>query len=187
VTGFIFVTRSSRRAEHLARTWGAYAARRRYTFEKGPTPERPFRIRGHRDSIDFRLEADARGDVVTRLLAHTRSSASGRVVAALGKGRRGDSDGPVAATEDPHFDRLFEVRASSPHEAAAVLRPEVRMALQRFPPRMIGVGLRLVVSGDEVLVEWAGGDVIPAEIDAAHTIVREVLKFSYRPAKTGGA
>jgi hypothetical protein len=43
---------------------------------------------------------------------------------------------------------------------------------------MVGKALRLAVEGDEVTVEWAGGDVDPAAIDAAHSILREVLSVS---------
>ena len=77
-------------------------------------------------------------------------------------------------TGDPHFDRLFDVRASDATAVERVLRPAVRMALQRFPMRMVGAGLRLVVDGDEVMVEWAGGEVDPNEIEAGHAILGEV-------------
>jgi hypothetical protein len=41
---------------------------------------------------------------------------------------------------------------------------------------MVGAGLRLVVDGDRVMVEWAGGEVDPTEIAAAHAILREVCR-----------
>jgi hypothetical protein len=172
-TGFFFVTSASRRGEQLVRVWSAYAKRRRYQFVEGKTPERPFRITGSRETLAFLLEVDTRDAVVTRLVAHAAESAGGRVVATLGRTRRGETAGRMP-TGDPHFDRLFDVRASDATAVERVLRPAVRMALQRFPMRMVGAGLRLVVDGDEVMVEWAGGEVDPNEIEAGHAILGEV-------------
>jgi hypothetical protein len=181
VTGFFFVTSSSRRGERLAQTWGAYAARRRYHFSPGTTPERPLRIAGSRGALDFVLEVHARDAVFTRLVARAPWSGVGRVVAVQGRGRRGEKSWKMT-TGDAHFDRLFDVRATDERAVRRVLRPDVRMALQRFPMRMIGAGLRLAVDGNEVVVEWAGGEVQDAEIDAAHAILGKVCSPAAGPS-----
>jgi hypothetical protein len=178
MAGLVVASVADRRRVGLAQAWRAYAARYQYSFVDGRTPERAFRIQGSRDGIDFTLETDTRGTLVTRLVAHKLESSEGRVVASLGGGRRGEPDGARAATGDRHFDHVFEVRASAPLVVNAVLTPSVRLALQRFPTPMVGKALRLAVEGDEVTVEWAGGDVDPVPIDAAHTILREVLSVS---------
>jgi hypothetical protein len=188
VAGLVVASAADRRRVGLAEAWGAYAARHRYSFFDGRTPERAFCIQGSRDGIDFTLETDTRGILVTRLIAHKLESSDGRVVAALGAGRRGASDGAKVATGDRHFDHVFEVRASAPLVVDAVLAPAVRLALQRFPTPMVGKALRLAVEGDEVTIEWAGGVVDAAPLDAAHTILREVLSVSHEhtnaPAQT---
>ena len=173
VGGFFFVRSTNRRGEHLTRTWSSYAAERRYEFAPGTAPEWPFHITGSRDALDFRLEVDARNALVTRLVARPTTSAVGRVVATRGRVRRGETMGK-RRTGDAHFDSLFDVYASDAHAAEMGLRPAVRMALQRFPMRMVGAGLRLALDGDEAIVEWTGGEVEPAELDAAHANLREV-------------
>jgi hypothetical protein len=173
VAGFFVVVSSSRRDERLTRTWGAYAARQRYQVAQRMAPEQPFRVTGSREALDFVLEVDARRGVVTRLVA--RAPAVGRVVAARGRGRRRETAAKMP-TGDLHFDGLFDVRASDAPSLERVLRPAVRMALMRFPMRMVGGGLRLVAEDDEVLVEWAGGDIDPVELDAAHAILGEVCR-----------
>jgi hypothetical protein len=175
VAGFFFVVASSRRDERLTRTWSAYAARRRYHVSQGMAPERPVRIAGSREALDFFLEVDARNGVVTRLVARASWSAVGRVVAAQGRGRRRETTGKMP-TGDVHFDHLFDVRGSDARAVERVLRPAVRMALMRFPMRMVGGGLRLAVEDDEVVVEWAGGETDPVELDAAHAILGEVCR-----------
>jgi hypothetical protein len=175
VAGFFFVVASTRRDERLSRTWSAYAARRRYHVAQSMAPERPFRITGSREALDFVLEVDARHWVVTRLIARASWSAVGRVVAAQGRGRRAETTGK-RPTGDLHFDHLFDVRASDAPAVARVLRPAVRMALMRFPTRMVGAGLRLVMDDDEVIVEWAGGEIEPAELDGAHAVLGEVCR-----------
>jgi hypothetical protein len=178
VAGLVVASASDRRRVALAAAWGAYAARHHYAFVDGRTPERAFRIQGSREGIDFTLETDTRGTLVTRLVARRLESSEGRVVAALGGGRRGESDGAKAATGDRHFNHVFDVRASAPLVVDTVLPSAVRLALQRFPTPMVGKALRLAIDGDEVTVEWAGGAVDPALIDAAHTILREVLSVA---------
>jgi hypothetical protein len=173
--GFFFVTSSSRRGERLDRSWGAYAARQGYRFVRGKTPERPFVITGSRDGLDFVLEVDARDAVVTRLTARASRSAAGRVVAAAGRARRGETPEKVP-TGDAHFDRLFDVRATDARAVQQVLGPGVRLALQRFPMHMVGAGLALVVDGDQARVEWAGGEVDRARLGAAHAVLREVCR-----------
>jgi len=175
VAGFFVVVSSSRRDERLTRTWGAYAARQRYQVAQRMAPERPFRVTGSREALDFVLEVDARRGIVTRLVARAPWFVVGRVVAAQGRGRRRETTGKMP-TGDPHFDRLFDIRASDAAAVETVLRPAVRMALMRFPMRMVGGGLRLVVEDDEVIVEWAGGEIHPAELDAAHAILAEVCR-----------
>ncbi len=173
-TGFLSIMSADRVSTRLARSWGIYAAQHQYAFTTGQTPERAFRIRGSREGLDFLLETDTEGRLVTRLVAYTSSPPVSRVVATLGRGRGDDSKGSKAPTGDEHFDRVFDVRASEAPAVETVLRPTVRMALQRFPTPMIGAGLRLVVDGDKVILEWAGGEVDPNQIDAAHAIVREL-------------
>jgi hypothetical protein len=173
--GFFFVATTSRRGEDLTRTWGAYAARWRYHFAQGTTPERPFRITGSREGLDFFLEVDTRNGVATRLITRTPQSAVGRIVAAQGRGRRHEA-AVKALTGDLHFNRVFDVRASDAQAVERVLRPAVRMALMRFPMRMLGAGLRLVVDGDQVIIEWAGGEVDVSELNAAHAIPGEVCR-----------
>ncbi|MGD0527942.1 MAG: hypothetical protein ABSE49_22605 [Polyangiaceae bacterium] len=172
VAGFVVVVMADRRDTGLAEAWRAYAKRHRYTFSGRQSPDRAFRIVGSRDGIDFRLETDTRRGIVTRLLAHTPASHGGRVVASLGGAGNRESDGPRTATGDAAFDGVFDVRASEARVVEIVLGPEVRAALQRFPTPMIGAGLRLVVDGDEALVEWAGGAVEPSRLEAAHAILR---------------
>jgi len=140
-------------------------------------PEQPFRVTGSREELDFVLEVDARRGVVTRLVARVPWSVVGRVVAAQGRGRRRETTGKMP-TGDLHFDHLFDVRASDVRAVDKVLRPAVRMALMRFPMRMVGGGLRLAVEDDEVVVEWAGGEIHPAELDAAHAILGEVCRVA---------
>jgi hypothetical protein len=45
---------------------------------------------------------------------------------------------------------------------------------------MVGKALRLAVEHDTVIIEWAGGDVDPAPIEAAHAILREVCRVRDR-------
>jgi hypothetical protein len=174
VSGFVVLLRADRRDVGLTRSWSAYAARRGYAFTRRRTPDRAFRIEGSRDGIAFQLETDTGRRLVTRLIAQTASPAAGRMVASSGQGRAGDFEGPRAMTGDAAFDPRFYVRASDARDAETVLRPAVRRALQQFPMPMVGAGLRLVVDGDEVVVEWAGGEVDAPRIDAAHAILREV-------------
>jgi hypothetical protein len=178
-TGVFAVTASSRKVERLVRSWSAYARRQRYQFEEATSPERPFRIVGRRDGVDFVLEVQLRSAVVTRLLARAPSPAPARVVATLGRARSGEP-GERVPTGDAHFDSLFDVRASDADAVARMLGPAVRMALQRFPLRMVGGSLRLVQDGEDVIVEWAEGDVDPGALDAAHAILREVCRASAR-------
>ncbi len=176
VSGFFLTVSADRVRARLVQTWGAYAARNRHAFTKGQTPERAFRIQGARDGQEFLLETDTRGGLVTRLVAQTSSPPVSRVVATVGRARDGDSKGLKVPTGDPHFDRVFDVRAFDTHAVEVVLRSNVRMALQRFPLPMVGARLRLVVDGEEVIVEWAGGEVDPMQIEAAHTVVRELCR-----------
>lgn len=62
----------------------------------------------------------------------------------------------------------------------------MRQALQRFPTPMVGKALRLAVEHDRVVIEWAGGDVDPAPIDAAHAILREVCRVTDRMPRLDG-
>jgi hypothetical protein len=142
---FILVTRAAdKRRGSMASAWSRYAARHGYEFAGGTTLERAFTIRGVRGGISFTLSTYARERIVTRLVAPAPFPLEGRVVAALGQARGRDANTPEAATGDAHFDRLFDVHASVPTAAGAVLGPDVRRALQRFPAPMMGQGLRLV-------------------------------------------
>ena len=178
VAGFVVVVMADRRDRGLADSWRAYAKRHRYTFAGRQSPDRAFRILGSRDGIAFRLETDTRRGVVTRLLAHAPTPHGGRLVASLGAAGTSESDGPRTATGDAAFDRAFHVRASDAAVVESALGPDVRRALQRFPTPMIGAGLRLVVDRDEVLVEWAGGAVEAARLEAAHAILRPLCASS---------
>jgi hypothetical protein len=173
-TGLLIASAADRRRVSLADAWRAYAVRHRYAFAEGTTPERAFSIQGSREGLEFSLETDTRGSLVTRLRAHRHQPCRGRVIAAVGRSRRGESDGAKASSGDRHFDQVFDVRASDPLAAKEVLRPSVREALQRFPSPMVGKALRLAVDHDVVILEWAGGDVDPTPIEAAHAILGEV-------------
>jgi|HubBroStandDraft_1064217.scaffolds.fasta_scaffold356902_1 hypothetical protein len=179
-TGLLIASAADRRRVSLAEVWRAYAARHRYAFAEGTTPERAFSIQGSREGVEFILETDTRGSLVTRLRTRRLQPYRGRVIAALGRSRRGEADGGKTSSGDRHFDQLFDVRASDPLAAEEVLRPQVRQALQRFPTPMVGKALRLAVEHDTVIIEWAGGDVDPAPIEAAHAILREVCRVRDR-------
>jgi hypothetical protein len=173
VGGFALLVLADRRDAGLAQSWRAYARRHGYAFAGRQTPDRPFRIRGARAGIEFLLETDTRDGLRTRLVARTAAGPlDGRVVAALGRGRARESDGERTPTGDAHFDRVFDVRGTAARDVEVVLREPVRRALQQFPTPMVGAALRLVVDGDEVLVEWAGGEVDSARLDAGHAILR---------------
>jgi hypothetical protein len=171
-----FIVAADRRHARLARTWSAYAARRGFAYHEGPSLERPFRIEGRRDGVAFALETEKStrtGAVVTRLLGRPRAPVRGPVVAALGACRTAPEHTARVATDDAHFDHLFEVRAKEQADVRAVLTPAVRLALQRFPTTMFGEGLRLAVEDDEVEVAWPGDEINHAQLDAAHAILAQ--------------
>jgi hypothetical protein len=186
VGGFAVLVLADRRDVGLVQAWRGYARRHRYAFAGRQTPDRAFRIRGTRDGVEFRLETDTRHGILTRLVARNAAAPlDGRVVAALGRGRASDDDGPRTPTGDAHFDRVFDVRGTAASDVDMVLRETVRRALQRFPMPMVGGALRLVVDGDEILVEWAGGEVDPARLDAGHAILLAVCGTRDRRQRDG--
>jgi hypothetical protein len=177
--GVVLIGGAERRRSRLSQTWGAYAARQGYSFVEGASHERPFRIEGSRDGVDFAIETTRRSGSrvpVTCLSARASVPTGIRLSAALGEGRRGEADGPIAPTGDPHFDHVFEVRASDPAGSGSVLRPGLREALQRFPLPMFRQGLRLTIDGAELALEWAGDEPSPSELLSAHAIIREAQR-----------
>jgi hypothetical protein len=173
----VYTLAGEKKQARRASAWAVWASRRGHSYSDGDGRVVILRIEGTHRGASFWLTVQRsvqNGELSTRLGGAARpGAASVLVVVTRGSPPPLFVEAAPAATGDAHFDSLFAVRASRAADAAGVLGDEMRKLLQRFPPPLLGEGLRFAVEGEDAMVEWTGDAIEETKLAAAHAVLAE--------------